>query len=395
MFIPEHVEQDSRRMYIFLFALMFAVFFGWQAWQMMLTNFAVEGADLNGFQMGTVQAVRELPGLLSFLAVYLLLFIKEYRVANFAVMVLGFGMLLVGWFPTFGGILATSFIVSVGFHFYETMSQSMVLQYFSYQTAPLVLGKLRGLAAMASVIVAVVIIAATSVMSYKGVYMLIGAVVICLGALCLFMKPARNDLPLQSRKISLKKEYWLYYVMTVLSGSRRQIFVVFGLYLLVKKFGFSVTEVTLLFLVNNLINFFLNPIIGKAVNRFGERRVATFEYTSVVVVFAIYAFTNTPWIAALAYIYDQFTINLMIAERTFFQKISAKEDIVSGTATGFALNHIAAVTIPVICGYLWLINYRIAFFAGIVLALINLGFIQLMDKELKKGYERKAMNPVR
>lgn len=390
MFIPKEVEEESKRMYLFLFALMLAVYFGWQAWQMMVTNFAVEAANLDGLEMGIVQAGRELPGLLSFLAVYLLFFAKEHRLANIFVLLLGVGVFFTGWFPSFAGILLTAFIASTGFHFYETFSQSMVLQYFSYKTAPLVLGKLRGLAAMASILVAVVVLLTTLVFDFKSVFMLIGVIVIITGALCFKMKPARSDLPAQASKITLKKEYWLYYVMTVLSGGRRQIFIVFGLFLLVKKFGFSITQVTLLFLVNNVINFFMNPLIGRAVNRFGERKIATFEYVSVIMVFGIYAFNEIPWIAAVAYIYDQFAINLMIAERTFFQKISAPEDIVSGTATGFALNHIAAVSIPVICGALWLINYRIAFFVGIFLAIVNLFFIQMMDKEIQKANMRKA-----
>ncbi len=391
MLIPAQVEQENRKMFIFLFAMMVAVQFGFQAWQMLITNFAVEEAGFNGFQIGLSQSARELPGLLSFLVVYLLAVIKEHRLANFFALVLGIGVFFTGFFPTFKGILTTTFIMSAGFHFYDTLSQSLVLQYFPVRTAPVILGRLRGLAAMSSIAVAAIILFASSVMRYRSEFIMIGVMVIIIALICFRMDPARSDLPRQARSLNFNKNYWLYYVMTVLSGGRRQIFFVFALFLLVKKFNFTLTQIILLFLVNSIVNFIMNPLIGKSINRFGERAIATAEYSAVIVIFSVYAFTLSPVIAVIAYIADQFAMNLFIAERTFFQKISEPQDIAPGTAVGFALNHIAAVIIPVICGMLWIINYRIAFLAGILIAAANLFFIQKIPGELQKAGVRKGI----
>lgn len=68
----------------------------------------------------------------------------------------------------------------------------------------------------------------------------------------------------------LRSRYWLFYVLTFLSGARRQIFVAFAVFLMVKKFGYTVSEVAMLFMLNNAVNYFLSPMIGRAVNRFGN-----------------------------------------------------------------------------------------------------------------------------
>jgi len=67
-----------------------------------------------------------------------------------------------------------------------------------------------------------------------------------------------------------------------MAGARRQIFMAFAVFLLVKKFHFTVQEVTILFVINNLINYFLSPLIGRSIIRFGERKVLSLEYFSLI-----------------------------------------------------------------------------------------------------------------
>jgi predicted MFS family arabinose efflux permease len=145
---------------------------------------------------------------------------------------------------------------------------------------------------------------------------------------------------------------------------------------LVKKFGYSVRAVTLLFLLNNLINYFASPLIGKAIVRFGERRVLSLEYGALVVVFLGYALTQSPWVAALLYIVDHLFFNCAIAIRTYFQKVADPRDTSPSMAVSFTINHIAAVLLPAIGGALWMIDYRIPFVAGAGMSLISLVAVQ-------------------
>ena len=52
-----------------------------------------------------------------------------------------------------------------------------------------------------------------------------------------------------------RKRYWLYYGLTFMAGARRQIFIAFAVFLLVKKFSYTVSDVAALFLLNNWLIF--------------------------------------------------------------------------------------------------------------------------------------------
>jgi MFS family permease len=180
----------------------------------------------------------------------------------------------------------------------------------------------------------------------------------------------------------LRRKYWLYYFLTFMAGARRQIFVAFAVFLLVKKFSFSVQEITLLFLLNNAVNFFLSPFIGRCILRFGERAVLSVEYSALVFVFVSYAMVQSKWIIAILYVLDHIFFNFAIAIRTFFQKIADPRDIAPSMAVGFTINHIAAVVFPVMGGILWTIDYKIPFYCGAVFSLISLIAVQLIDGQL-------------
>jgi predicted MFS family arabinose efflux permease len=153
---------------------------------------------------------------------------------------------------------------------------------------------------------------------------------------------------------------------------------VFSMFLLVKVFHFSVQEMTLLFMVNNGINWFLNPLIGRAINAFGERLLCTVEYTGVVAVFLTYAYATSKGMVAAMYIVDYILFNFAVAIRTYFQKIADPGDIAPTTAVGFTINHIAAVFLPALGGYLWMIDYRIPFLGGAALAVVSLVLAQFI-----------------
>jgi MFS family permease len=173
-----------------------------------------------------------------------------------------------------------------------------------------------------------------------------------------------------------RRRYWLFYFLTFMSGARRQIFVAFAVFLMVKVFAYSVREITLLFLVNNAINYFISPMIGRAIIVHGERKVMTLEYASLILIFTAYAFVASKWLVALLYILDHVFFNFAIAIRTYFQKVGHPKDIAPSMAVGFTINHIAAVVLPVLGGLVWMIDYRIVFLCGAGMSLISLMAVQ-------------------
>lgn len=377
-------SDSNKPMFRFLAVLTAASMVGLQGYTIVFNNYAVETVHLDGLHIGLTQSIREIPGFLALTAIYVMLIIKEHRLAALSIALLGLGVAMTGFFPTFSGLAFTTLIMSFGFHYYETVNQSLTLQYFSTHQSPLVMGKLRSLAAITSILSAAVIWFLGFVMDYRGIFLVVGAVVFLAGIWATFQDPTHAAVPPQKLRMFLKRRYWLYYLLTFMSGARRQIYMVFSMLLLVKIFHFSVQAITVLFIINNLINWIVNPMIGRAINAFGERTLLTVEYAGVIMVFLTYAYSSSKWVVAGIYIIDYILFNFAVAIRTYFQKIADPEDIAPSSAVGFTINHIAAVFLPALGGYLWMLNYRIPFFMGAVLGFVSLvlaQFIRVPNKE--------------
>jgi len=366
----------AKPMFRYLVVLTVCSTAGLQAWQTLFNNFAVEVAGLEGRHVGVIQSVREIPGFLTLLAIYVTLIIREHRLSALSILVLGLGLAATGFFPTFAGLTLTTLLMSFGFHYYETTNQSLTLQYFDKGVSPWVFGKLRSLAAASSIAMALFVFAAASFLEFEEMYLLVGLVLAATATWALFQDPTDRDLVPQRKRMVFRSRYWLFYFLTFMAGARRQIFMAFAVFLLVKRFDYSVQQVTILFAVNNGINYFLSPLIGKAIIRFGERRVLTLEYASLILVFLAYAVVRSGTVAAVLYVLDHMFFNFHIAIRTYFQKVGDPRDIAPTMAVGFTINHIAAVVLPVVGGILWMVDYRIPFVGGAVLALISLIAVQ-------------------
>jgi hypothetical protein len=369
-------KTKQKPMFRFLMVLTICSTIGLQAWLTLFNNFAADQVGLTGREVGVIQSVREIPGFLTFLAIFVMMIIKEHRLSALSVILLGVGLGLTGMFPSYAGLMITTLIMSFGFHYYETTNQSLTLQYFDKQTSPWVFGKLRSIAAAANIGIGILIYLLTLVLDFEQTYLIIGGMIIVAGIWAFTRNPTDQSIIPQHKKMIFRKKYWLFYFLTFMAGARRQIFMAFAVFLLVKKFDFTVQEVTILFVINNLINYFLSPLIGRSIIRFGERKVLSLEYFSLIFIFLAYATVASKMVVAILYILDHVFFNFAIAIRTYFQKVGDPKDIAPSMAVGFTINHIAAVFLPAIGGLLWMVDYRIPFVAGAFLSLISLAAVQ-------------------
>ena len=370
-------------MYGFLAVLCIASALGNQGWQTLFNNFAVEKAGANSIQVGTIQSFREIPGFLTFFAVYILLIIAEHRFAVYSILLLGIGVMITGLFPSFVGLILTGMLMSIGFHFFETANQSLTLQYFSPERVPLVLAKFRSYTALTNIAAGLFIWLMAGYLSYQWMFFVIGAIVFLAGFYSLRKNPVDELLPPQHKKLIIKKKYWLFYVLNFLSGSRRQIFMVFAIFILVQKYQFSITHITILFVVNNIITFVLSPYIGKAINHYGERTMLTVEYVFLILVFLGYGLIENEIVVTALYIVDNLFFSFAISINSFFRKQAEPADIAPSMAVGFTINHLTAVFLPVLGGFLWVYNWRIPFLGGAFLALLSLIFARFVPSKAR------------
>ena len=358
-------------------------------WSAMLNNFVVEKAAFTGVEIGILQSLREVPGFLSFTAVFVILIIREQIFAVFALALLGLGVSMTGFFPSAYGLYFTTIVMSTGFHYFEAVKQSLSLQWLSKEEAPKILGKLIAVGSLASLLIygSLWILLEVFEIPYFVNFVIAGGICIVLAFVMFIGFPVFPSKVPQNKNLVLRKRYWLFYVLTFLSGARRQIFVVFAAFLMVEKFGYSAAEVTLLFLINYAFNWSFAERIGELIGRFGERRALTFEYIGLIIVFIAYGLVQNATLAAFLYILDHMFFAMAIAISTYFQKIADPRDIASSAGVSFTINHIAAVVIPAALGIVWMWSHTLVFYIGALFALFSLIAAQYIPKVPSPGHE--------
>ena len=351
-----------------------AVPLSFATWQALLNNFAIERAAFGGAEMGILQSLREVPGFLAFLVVFLLFLCREQTIAYVSLLLLGVGTLVTGWFPSVVGLYVTTVVMSLGYHYFETVHSSLCLQWIDKDKAPELLGRVIAVGAFSSIVVYGFIWIAFELLGidFSLVYFLGGCATVVIGLVCWLLFQQFPVKVKQNRQMVLRRRYWLYYALTFLSGARRQIFIVFAGFLMVEKFGFDVAMISILFLVNAVLNMLFAARLGRLIGNIGERRILIFEYVGLTIVFTAYAFVSNAGIAAGLYIIDHFFFALAIAIRTYFQKIADPADIAATAGVGFTINHIAAVVLPALLGFLWLISPSAVFLVGSALAVLSM-----------------------
>ena len=382
-----------RRPLFLLFLMAAAMPLSFSTWSALLNNFVIEVAGFDGVDIGWLHTVREIPGFLAVGVIALVIVFREQLLALSMLIVLGAATAVVAWFPTFGGILATTMIASVGFHYFEAVNQSLQLQWLDKEEAPKSIGWIVAVGSGASLLAygLLVVTWKTLDLSYSTVYLAGGGMTVLIALYCFAAFPQIEAPTRQRARIVLRRRYWLYYLLEFMSGARRQIFVVFAAFMMVERFGFEVHEVTALFIINYLANMVFAPFLGRAVAAFGERIVLSAEYLGLTIVFlaygGIYYFGWGVMIAAGLYILDHLFFALAFALRTYFQKIADPADIAPTAAVAFTINHIAAVFLPALLGYLWVVSPGNVFVLAALLAFASLGLALLIPRRPVPGRE--------
>ena len=382
-----------RRPIVLLFLMAFAMPIAFFTWYALLNNFVTDAASFDGFDIGLLHTIREIPGFMAFLVVFLIMVVREQVLGLTSLILLGVATAVTAQFPQLTGIMILTFLSSVGFHYYETVNQSLQLQWLPKDKAPQILGWLLAAGSAATFVVYAVIFLLWEPwgLTYNMVFMVGGGVTVAIAVFALLAYPQFEAPHPQVKKLILRRRYWLYYALQFMAGARRQIFMVFAGFMMVEKFGFQVHEIAGLYLINLLINMAVAPLLGKIVARFGERNALVFEYAGLVCVFLSYAGVYfLDWgfmVAAVLYVLDHIFFGLALALKTYFQKIGSPEHMAPTAAVAFTINHIAAVFLPALLGLVWLASPAIVFLLAAGMAMTSLILALLIPRHPEPGQE--------
>lgn len=362
-------------------------------WNALLNNFVVERAAFTGIEIGILQSLREVPGFLTFTLIFVLLIVKEQHFAVFSLLLLGVGVALTGFFPFEYGLYFTTVLMSVGFHYFEALKESLSLQWLNKDEAPQVLGRLLAIGSLTSLVVYAALYGLLEWLEfdYKVLFLIAG---VACSVLALFMAWGFPVFPSKSKQhthLVLRRRYWLYYALTFFSGARRQIFMVFAAFLMVEKFGYSAAQVSLLFLINYAFNWLFAERIGAAISVIGERRALIIEYVGLIFVFTAYAFVESAVVGAALYVIDHMFFALAIAITTYFQKIADPKDMASSAGVSFTISHIAAVVIPAALGLVWVNSNAAVFLCGTFFAVCSLILACMVPNTPSPGVETRRL----
>ena len=365
-------DWKNEKSFLLLTTIITAICFA--GWSTLLNNFAINQVNFSGAEIGILQSLREIPGLLAFTAIFLLLVLTEQTLLLCSLCILSIGVAITGYFPFEYGLYATTVLMSIGFHYIETVNNSLTLQWVSKKQAPSFFGKMIAVKSVTSLVIYSLIwlLLTFANLEFRYLYLVIGGLGFVLFLYLALAMPKFSNPVSQHKKIILRKKYALYYLLTFLSGARRQIFVVFAGFMMVEKFAYSVADIAILFIINHLISLWLAPKIGHLIERVGEKNTLTLEYMGLILVFCGYALVENEYLAGSLYIIDHLFFAMAIAMKTYFQKIADPADIASSSGVSFTINHIAAVVIPALFGIIWLSNPSLVFFIGAGFAFASL-----------------------
>ena len=347
---------------------------GFSAWRILFNNFAVDVFDASSVDVGIIQSVREIPGLLAFGVGALALYFTESKIASVSIAVVGLGLILCGLSTSILMLSLATLLLSFGFHYFEPTNSSQLLLLSEQKKMGKAQGKLQSYESMAGLVGAALIVLLTLVLDYRMIYYIIGGIVTLVGFYLTYALPSNRGIN-EDRRIQIKKKYMLYYVLSFLRGCRRHIFTTFAIFLLVKNYGLDITIISIMMFVNFFITIFTSRITGHLSDKFGERIILAGSSFILIFIFCGYAYISYLPLLMFLYVIDNILFGSSLALKSYLSKLAPPADITGCLSFGMTANHITAVVIPIIGGLLWVkFGFETTFLAGAGIVLVDMLF---------------------
>lgn len=370
------IRQPSLRYEWWLFAcLTFCFAFGFAVYGGIFQNFIREVLHVSPYQLGVLESLREVPGLLTAPIAGTLVAFAEPRVAGIALLVCALGIGATGLATDYWLLVFISVFWSVGFHLWSSVSPAITLALAGGKEGGRHLGRMSGISSLA---VLTALLSARLIkprLDYWNLFLFAGFM-IALAAVIAFLLSSRAASG-KREPIIIRREYNLYYLLTFLEGCRRQIFGTFASYVLILVYRTPVETMLSLALLNAALAAVGSPIVGRLVDRFGERRMLTLYYVLIASVFAGYATLKDVRMLYALFVLDSLLFTFSVGITLFLNRIVRRGELTPCLAMGTTMNHVAAVIMPVLGGVLWkaLDDYRIPFWIGFGVVFLSLAAV--------------------
>jgi predicted MFS family arabinose efflux permease len=380
MNINARITQMSRELKLFA-AATFMMGIAYSIYDSIFNNFINERFQLSGFQRSFLEVPRELPGFLVVFVSALLWFLSSRRLGAFAFLLGMIGVLLIGFIPSTYAVMALClFVFSMGQHLFMPVSASIGMDLAREGQTGRRLGQLSAIRNFATILGSFLVFLGFRFLGFNfhTTFILTAIGLAIAMMLMLWMKPGAVMRP--KNFLSLHKEYRLYYILNVLTGARKQIFMTFGPWVIVSIFKQPTQTIATLLTIGGIIGILFQPVLGRAIDRFGERIVMQVEAVALVFVCLGYGFSKFLFPEHIAfllicgfYILDLMLFAVNMARSMYIKKIALDPSHVQPALTaGLTIDHIFSISIALVGGVIWnAFGFQYVFLMGIVIAVLN------------------------
>lgn len=374
------IKQSSRELVLFAAA---ALVLG-MAFSMVdatFNNYLNDKFALTGFQRSFLEFPRELPGFLVVFVSAAMWLLCSRRLSVVAMILGAVGALMIGFASSsYGVMLVWLFIYSMGNHLFMPLASTIGMELAHEGQDGRRLGQINSIRNFAVILGSFSVALGFKYLGFTFQHTFaISAVLLGVAALLLFMmKPE----PVRERRkfLQLHKEYRLYYILNVLSGARKQLFITFAPWVLVNVLKQPTQIMATLFTIGGVIGIIFQPLLGWAIDKLGERTVLASEAVILVFVCFGYGFAKfllpaeTAFLVVCAcFLLDQMIFSVSMARATYMKKIAIQPDhIQSALTAAVTIDHVFSITAALVGGVIWnTFGYQYVFLLGVGIAVIN------------------------
>jgi predicted MFS family arabinose efflux permease len=345
-------------------------------------NFLNSRFDMSGFQRSFLEFPRELPGLLVIFVTALFWFLCSRRLGGLALLTAAVGAILIGFASSSYAVMVIwLFIYSMGQHVFMPLATTIGMELAREGKTGQRLGQLNSIRNLAMILGSLCIALGFKFlgMSFQLVF-IIAAIGFSIAAALLFSMKPKQPQP-ASMFLKLHPEYRLFYILTVLSGARKQIFITFAPWVLVSVLKQPTQILATLFTIGGVIGILFQPLLGWMIDRFGERTVLVSEAGLLIVVCAFYGLAQSIFpeqtafiVICICFLIDQMLMSVGMARSTYIKKIALDPSHVQAALTaGVSIDHVFSISTALLGGLIWnAFGYQYVFLMGAGIALINL-----------------------
>jgi MFS family permease len=355
-------------------------------------NFVVEEMNLSGLQQGVLEMFRESCGIFALGILAILAGLAEPLIGAAMLVVFGVGLASYFFVHEYFWLVVASLLWSQGLHVWMPLPNAMGLALAEPGREGKRIGQIQAAGAAGSGLGLVCALLLSMVgVPIRPLYVVAGLVALVAAAACLYIpRQIRSEKP----KLVFRRRYGLYYLLSFLEGWRKQIFLAFAGFLLVKEYGTPLRTMLIMWIAVQAVGWFTSPAVGRLIDRIGERKVLVFYYSFMTLCFIGYAFIRNKFLLYGVFLLDSAFFVFAMALTTYIGRLTPPSEKTMTLSTGVAMNHIASVTMPLVGGFAWkYLGYKWTFLIGAAAAAAAIFVATRIPERIRPISEPGASTP--